>query len=829
MKFRIFIIMMIIVTTTMMLSVIFRFAKQTSIQIARAEKSNDPLTVLDVQPASAPNDINTPIIIQGMGFTATISGTQVFTVPKVYLMDNELPDVIWGNSTTLSTTIPWGLDPGIYSLMVRNPDGITATLMNAFTVTEGIGVWTTGGPYGGDIRELIVHPVTTTKIYALVHDTGLFVSNNAAEQWEPIAINYYPWRLSIDSNETQTMYFSAGDMLLVTKDGGNSWENKPPRADINVNLRYAPVAHPSISGMVYAAAGADPIADPYPGDEGGIYRSDDFGQTWITLTVGLTDTHITALAISPSNSDHIVAGTRNGNVFLSTNGGMSWQFAAHVSTYIERIYINPFEPHEVWAITSRPFRPPTPPYLYRSLDDDLTTWAPVTFDGGMVSTLAFHPAAPGTIWADNGYFSIDSGDTWSLLGGAIGPYAFNSFDLDTIYGGSGHGILKSTDGGTTWVEKNEGLAGVEPDGLASSPFNPEEVYVSTGALGLLRSENGGGSWQSLGVSRNGYAWRGDVLAVDPYTSTRVYLADSCFSPDAVPCARISEDSGSSWRDVPFTFPTSLNNWTGESHAIAPDPAHAGKLLAGATYYPPNFDNSSLPPLGAIFTSNDYGEHWFQVSTSTPISMVVQLAYDATDSNLVYAATNGTGLLKSQDGGITWQQVPSWPGNQYIWSVVTDPNQASTVWAANWRGTVFAESCIYFSTDAGTSWTPIEKPYSDWGIRTLRFAPSNPATLYAGTEGSGLYRKSNNGMTWEQVAAVPANGTFNAIAAGSIGERVMVYVGSSGGVVVPSSQDRSVIQDTDKNLTDSNELKGGGVYRLTKVLSDNWLYLPFISR
>ena len=165
--------------------------------------------------------------------------------------------------------------------------------------------------------------------------------------------------------------------------------------------------------------------------------------------------------------------------------------------------------------------------------------------------------------------------------------------------------------------------------------------------------------------------------------------------------------------------------------------------------------------------------------------------------------------------------------------VAPPNRSleATGDAARFAGDgtdLFSWEIRVFSTDAGTSWTPIEKPYSDWGIRTLRFAPSNPATLYAGTEGSGLYRTSDNGMTWEQVAAVPANGTFNAIAAGSIGERVMVYVGSSGGVVVPSSQDRSVILDADKNLIDSNELKGGGVYRLTKVLPDNWLYLPSIS-
>jgi hypothetical protein len=100
----------------------------------------DAPTVMGVDPTSTPNDLDTSIVITGTGFTAGLSGTLVITPPLAYLGDTALEEIIWVNTTTLSATVPWGLEPGVYTLTVVNPDGISSTLQNAFTVTEGIGV-----------------------------------------------------------------------------------------------------------------------------------------------------------------------------------------------------------------------------------------------------------------------------------------------------------------------------------------------------------------------------------------------------------------------------------------------------------------------------------------------------------------------------------------------------------------------------------------------------------------------------------------------------------------------------------------------------------------
>jgi len=126
------------------------------------------LTVTAVDPAVAPNDLDTLIMITGTGFTA---------VPTVTLGSTLLDDVGWVSSTTLTATVPWGLGAGVYTLTVTNPDGSMGSLTNAFTVTQG---WTTGGPYGGDVMGLVLHPVTTTNVYALAHNAGIFASYDAA-------------------------------------------------------------------------------------------------------------------------------------------------------------------------------------------------------------------------------------------------------------------------------------------------------------------------------------------------------------------------------------------------------------------------------------------------------------------------------------------------------------------------------------------------------------------------------------------------------------------------------------------------------------------------
>jgi hypothetical protein len=132
---------------------------------------------------------------RGSGFTATLSGTQVINAPTIYVGDDALPGVIWVDTTTLSATVLWGLEPGVYPLTVINPDGISATLQNTFTVTEGLGEFVTGGPYAAwSCSSFAITPSPHTSGRVLVgaslsppgggDDVGIFYrSDDYGESW----------------------------------------------------------------------------------------------------------------------------------------------------------------------------------------------------------------------------------------------------------------------------------------------------------------------------------------------------------------------------------------------------------------------------------------------------------------------------------------------------------------------------------------------------------------------------------------------------------------------------------------------------------------------
>jgi hypothetical protein len=441
--------------------------------VVAAGCANTP-TVYAVDPDSAPNDLETPVVIAGTGFAAGLSGTLIVTSPAAYLDSTLLENVSWVNSSTLHATVPWGLEPGVYTLTVTNPGGQSGSLPSAFTVTQGIGVWTTGGPYGGNVQQLTLHPITPTTIYA-VGSGGLFVSRDAMEHWEYLLASPIPLNLSLSPPEPHVLYFGSHYGLYRSLDGGESWEDITPPQHYVHGQDVNPLAHPVTSGVLYAALRPEIYGDIQL-EHTGVFRSDDYGATWLTMTNGLTDTEVMALAFYPDDPtyQHMVLGTANGNIFTSQDGGGSWQWAARpCSCIIGGLVINPHNPQEVWIGRLTP----ADIMIYKSLDPGLTQWVPVDIDQDpnmCEHTPIFDPW--GTLWSDvdnspvGFYTSTDGGVTWQPMTTTLPNMTVVAFDPaqpDLIYAGSNCyfwdsvcGMYKSTDRGVTWQQLNEGFAGI---------------------------------------------------------------------------------------------------------------------------------------------------------------------------------------------------------------------------------------------------------------------------------------------------------------------------------------------------------------------------------
>jgi photosystem II stability/assembly factor-like uncharacterized protein len=771
------------------------------------------LEVTSVDPNTAPNDLDTPILIGGAGFSAT---------PVVYLGDTALTEVTWVDAASLSAVVPWGMAPGDYPLTVVNPDEVSATLPAAFTVTAGLGEFVSGGPYGGRSTELALGPGDPATVYAAMFGAGLFISEDSAETWDPIDNHDWPIHLDFDAQDPDVLYFGAdSNDLFRSTDNGASWVRLTEDIyTINGCYRTYPAAHPSTAGVVYFAMGSCGDITLSPG-EGGIYYSTDYGDTWTKRVTGLTDLDVQALAIHPSNPDTLLAGTYDGDIFYSQDGGLSWNPGGNLSGIVSRLYFNPYQSLQAWAgvIVEDGSQPPG--RLYRSTN--LTSWTPIHVDlspqgGPVFMQMAF---LPGSVWVASQfvYFSTDSGANWDALPGpdhAASSLAILPENPQTIYVGTDFGVEKSEDGGATWAEVNEGLAALVPQSIAVSSADPDTVYVKT-HQGVFASHNGGNAWQYLDYGN--WAPSHSQLAVDAFSARHLYLGAKCADEF---CIDISSDAGLTWDQVASALPPAYVGWSCTSLSITPSPHAQGHVLVGASLTPAGGGDA----MALFYRSDDYGEHWSYIEPTQPIKPIDEIAYDAFNANLVYAATAGSGLWRSTNGGDSWTHLPvaDVASPVHIADIAVHPNLSGKLYIRTYSydHSPNPEPDLWVSEDAGTNWQPLT--YVFLGVDLL-VAPPLPGqlsyTIYTGCE-AGLCRSFDDGATW-----FPTEGFSRPeiLTVASDGQRSLIYLGAPGGLA--TSTEAQAAQQSDV-IPGRGSVLGSGVYRLTTLLQDHWLFLPGVS-
>jgi photosystem II stability/assembly factor-like uncharacterized protein len=173
----------------------------------------------------------------------------------------------------------------------------------------------------------------------------------------------------------------------------------------------------------------------------------------------------------------------------------------------------------------------------------------------------------------------------------------------------------------------------------------------------------------------------------------------------------------------------------------------------------------------VYRSDDAGRTYRNVGLKLT-EHISRIVVDPRDSNVVYVAAQGPlwkgggerGLYKTTDGGKTWSQslikVGEYSGAT---DLIMDPRNPDILLAAihqrqrRYFGMVHGgpESALWRSLDAGKTWTQVRGgfPTGDLGRIGLNYAPSHPSTIYAEVEANegrgGLYRSTDNGVTWER--------------------------------------------------------------------------------
>ncbi len=384
--------------------------------------------------------------------------------------------------------------------------------------------------------------------------------------------------------------------------------------------------------------------------------------------------------------------------------------------------------------------------------------------GGRIRSVVVHPtnsnilfcgSVSGGIWK-----STDAGASWIVANDFMPNLVISSIVIDPtnaniMYAGTGEGffnsdalrgvgVLKSTDGGSTWAALSS-FSG-SPAGfpyyvndLYIRPDLSSTIYAATNQ-GVFRTTNSGSTWTY--IKRGDNTYRATQIVASATAPQTFYVAFGNFSRDGI---YETTNGGTAWTKLAGGFPTSGFN------RISMGISKSNPLVLYAV-----LTDSATYGTKAIERSSDGGATWTAVVAPTDAGGGTHLGtqgwYDnvvavhPTNENIVYIG--GINSFKSVSGGATWTQITSGYSpfiHPYMHvdqhAMALDPNNAQVVYFGNDGG-------MYKSTDGGGSFTN-----ANAGLAVTQFYSGavHPTLdiFYGGTQDNGTL-KGTGTLSWVSV-------------------------------------------------------------------------------
>lgn len=463
---------------------------------------------------------------------------------------------------------------------------------------------------------------------------------------------------------------------------------------------------------------------------GGVWKTQDGGQSWNNISDGYFGGSIGAVAVSDSDPNIIYVGTGEktvrgnvspgfGGVFKSYDAGKTWENVGLPNAgQIGQIRIHPKDPDIVFvAVIGNLFADSKDRGVYKSMDGG-KNWNKVLYSNARSGAvdITFEPGNARVLYAS----------TWNIR---RTPFSLSS-------GGDSSGLWKSTDMGETWknISRNKGLPEgvIGIIGVSVSPVNPNRVYalIESEKGGLFRSDNAGVSWKLVSEDRNlrQRAWYYTKVFADTQLEDRVYVMNVQFWQ--------SNDGGKNFK--------SYKTPHGDHHDLWIAPEDNNRLVVGDD--------------GGAQVSFDAGKNW-STYLNQPTAQYYRVTTDNSFPYRIYVAQqdNSTQRIAHRTSGnaITPRDWDPSAGGESA-HLAIDPLDNDIVYGGSYDGFLTRKNHRTGEQRLINVWpdNPMGHGAEDMKYRfqwnfPIFFSSHNPKKLY--TTSNQVHVTYNEGQSWEIIS------------------------------------------------------------------------------
>ena len=627
--------------------------------------------------------------------------------------------------------------------------------------------WTEKGPFNicGRVTDIEMPHDDTATIYAGSASGGIFKSEDRGTTWAPIfdtALSLSIGDIAIANTDSKVIYVGTGesnagggslayDGLGVYKsvDGGDTWAAK--------GLEFAGsigrvVIDPNDDSIVFVAA----MGALFENDtNGGVYKTEDGGDSWTQILTKSDSTGAIDLAIHPQDGNLLYAamwervrrpynrqyGGETSGLYRSSDGGETWE---ELTTGLPSdgndkgrigIAISESSPNILYAYYAD--KTGNLEGIYRS-DDGGDTWVSKSTIGitnvpflWWFGKVSISPSNPDEVYVTSltMHRSTDGANTWNEVfrDAHVDHHSLyiHPQDESLILNGNDGGVYLAGPSGPTSSTYLNGMSNFQFYTCEINPHNPEILLGGA-------QDNGTNIFDGLNEWRRIYGGDGFRVQVDPEDPLRIYAE---FQRGNI---ATSANGGSS-------FSTATSGLTGRRNWNCPlvlDPNAPQVLYTGGQRLHRTINKAqSWTPISPVLINENNPTGNLEFGTLTAIDV------SRHTSDVIYIGTDDGKVWVTLDYGETYSDISEGLPQRWITSLTHDPYLESGIYVTV-SGFRFgeAEAQVYYSEDYGSSWKSIGSGLPDVPCNDIVADDLLDGTIYVATD-IGVYVSDDRGESW----------------------------------------------------------------------------------